>query len=59
MGEYFQGPANPGKALEVIPGTIKDIEEDYDGTIKSWAVLGLCWGGKLCLLSSLLLDPHC
>lgn len=47
MGDYFQGPANPGKALEAIPGAIKEIEDDHGGTIKKWAVLGLCWGGKL------------
>ena len=49
MGEYFGGPANPAKALEAIPASIKDIESESNGTIKTWAVLGLCWGGKVML----------
>ena len=52
MGEYFQGPANPAKAVEAIAGTIKDIETESNGAIKKWAVLGLCWGGKVCVTSS-------
>ena len=48
MGEYFQGPANPAKALEAIPNTIKEIEDEANGTIKKWAAVGLCWGGKVC-----------
>lgn len=52
MGEYFQGPANPARALEAIPATIKDIENEGDGTIKKWAVLGLCWGGKVATIAA-------
>ncbi|KAM0794174.1 dienelactone hydrolase [Usnea florida] len=50
--EYFQGPASPVKALEIIPGTLKDIETESGGVIKKWAVLGLCWGGKVATIAA-------
>lgn len=48
LGAYFQGPGNFGKAHDLIPGIIKEIEGEADGKITKWAALGLCWGGKVC-----------
>ena len=47
LGAYFGGHANFGKAKEKIPAVIKDIEQETKGTITKWAVVGLCWGGKV------------
>ncbi|MCJ1452530.1 hypothetical protein MMC28_002873 [Mycoblastus sanguinarius] len=52
LGTYFQGHANPAKALEVIPSIIKDIEVESKGTINKWASVGLCWGGKVATIAS-------
>lgn len=52
LGAYFQGPANPAKALGEIPSVIKEATSKSNGTITKWAGLGLCWGGKIVTLNS-------
>ena len=52
MGAYFQGPANPARALGEIPGMIEEATSKSNGIITKWAALGLCWGGKIVTLNS-------
>lgn len=45
LGAFFEGPANPPKTAEKIPGIVKAIAKRKP-EIQKWAVLGACWGGK-------------
>ncbi|KAM0798098.1 Alpha/Beta hydrolase protein [Usnea florida] len=51
FGAFFAGHGNFGKAKGKIPATIKEIEQETKGTITKWAVVGLCWGGKVATLA--------
>jgi len=46
VGEFFQTTGAPPAAAEKIPGLVKDFEK-YNPSIKSWGVVGYCWGSKV------------
>jgi len=46
LGEFFQGIGAPAKAAPKVPSVLKDIEAKYPN-IKTWGVVGFCWGGKI------------
>jgi dienelactone hydrolase len=46
LGAFFGGPAKPVSTVEKIPGILKSLNEQVPG-IKRWALLGMCWGGKV------------
>ena len=52
LGEFFSGPAEPTKTAGLVPELVKELTEHSSGTIKKWAALGYCWGGKVISLSS-------
>lgn len=55
LGEFFAGPAHPQETAKKVPELLKEIEKGQAGTgIKKWGSLGMCWGGKVGDLSSLL-----
>ncbi|GAM83312.1 hypothetical protein ANO11243_012990 [Dothideomycetidae sp. 11243] len=51
VGNFFKTTAAPPKTLERIPKILKDIESKHS-SIKQWAIIGYCWGGKIVNLSS-------
>jgi dienelactone hydrolase len=50
LGAFFAGPAEPSKTLSKIPEVIAEVETSCD--IKSWGILGYCWGGKIVSLAT-------
>ncbi len=51
LGNFFQTTGAPPKAAEKVPTLIKAIEEKYP-SIKTWGVVGFCWGGKIVSLTT-------
>lgn len=51
LGKFFDNEASIPKALERIPKFLKAFEA-HNSNIKSWALVGFCWGGKVVNLSS-------
>ncbi|KAH8601365.1 dienelactone hydrolase family protein-like protein [Bisporella sp. PMI_857] len=51
LGQFFQTVAAPPKAAAKVPEVLKEIEKQYP-EIKTWGVLGFCWGGKIVSLTS-------
>jgi len=51
LGEFFSGVAAPPKNAAKVPDLVKAIGEKYSG-IKSWGILGYCWGGKIVSLTT-------
>ncbi|KAF1824511.1 alpha/beta-hydrolase [Dissoconium aciculare CBS 342.82] len=51
LGEFFSTKAAPPKTVERLPKVLKDIESQRS-SIKTWGVLGFCWGGKIVNLTS-------
>ena len=47
MGALFEGPANIPKTAKKVPSVVRAIAEQVPG-IQKWAVVGFCWGGKVC-----------
>jgi len=45
LGKWFE-IASPPKHLPKVPVILTDAEK-YNPSIKSWGVIGYCWGGKL------------
>lgn len=48
MNAFFQGPANPTVAVERIPTIVQVITKQSSNIIEDWAIVGKCWGGKVC-----------
>lgn len=46
LGEFFAGPANQTKAVENVRKVADALKVEYPGVGK-WAIIGLCWGGKV------------
>ena len=44
---FLKGPAAPPKTIAQIPGVVKEITEKTGSKITKWAILGVCWGGKV------------
>jgi len=51
LGEFFSTKAAPPKTVERIPKVLKEIQSQRS-SIKTWGVLGFCWGGKIVNLVS-------
>jgi dienelactone hydrolase len=51
LGAFFKGPGDPGKAAKRVPEVVKALGEKYPG-VKSWGVIGFCWGGKIVSLTT-------
>jgi dienelactone hydrolase len=51
LGKFFENQANPQKAQKRIPECLKAAEQD-NSNIKTWGVIGYCWGGKMVSLAS-------
>ncbi|PSK34418.1 hypothetical protein B9Z65_8744 [Elsinoe australis] len=51
VGNFFQTTAAPPKTLERIPKILKEIQSN-NSSIKQWAIVGFCWGGKIVNLSA-------
>jgi dienelactone hydrolase len=49
MNAFFQGPANPADTIQKIPNLVETISERSSGVVEKWAIVGKCWGGKVCL----------
>lgn len=47
MGEFFQTKAAPPKTLPRIPKIVDELSQKKG--IEKWAIVGYCWGGKVCL----------
>ncbi|KAF2664695.1 dienelactone hydrolase [Microthyrium microscopicum] len=50
IGPFFQERAVPSLSLSRLPGILSEVTETKG--VKSWGALGLCWGGKVIMLSS-------
>ncbi|PMD35396.1 dienelactone hydrolase family protein-like protein [Hyaloscypha variabilis F] len=50
LGNFFQTVGAPPKTAARVPGAVKEIEAKYS-SIKTWAVVGFCWGGKIVSLN--------
>ncbi|KAE8453961.1 hypothetical protein EG329_007737 [Mollisiaceae sp. DMI_Dod_QoI] len=48
---FMSGPADPAGTLPLIEPIMKELQEK-NPQIKSWAILGFCWGGKIAALAS-------
>jgi dienelactone hydrolase len=55
LSAFFQNQGSPPRAASKIPGLVEEIERQYP-SIRSWAILGFCWGGKVRFEMTL---PHC
>lgn len=51
LGKFFETTAAPPKAVERVHKIMKELQEK-NPAIKSWGVLGYCWGGKIVNLVS-------
>jgi dienelactone hydrolase len=51
LGNFFQTTGAPPASAARIPGLIKAFN-DHNPSIKSWGVVGFCWGGKIVSLTS-------
>ncbi|KKY22594.1 putative dienelactone hydrolase family protein [Phaeomoniella chlamydospora] len=55
LGNFFNTKAAPPPKIERIPKLLKDAQSQ-NPNIKTWGVLGYCWGGKVATLASGTLD---
>ncbi|KUI59570.1 hypothetical protein VP1G_06809 [Cytospora mali] len=49
--DFVSGPANIPKAVEMVLRVRREVGEKYPGVEEHVAVGGLCWGGKVAVLS--------
>jgi len=47
MNVFFQGPADPVATVLKVPSIVKSITEQSSEAIEHWAIVGMCWGGKV------------
>jgi dienelactone hydrolase len=54
LGEFFSGPAQPGKTLSRIPEVFMEANKlsPSGAGFDKWAILGYCWGGKVATLAA-------
>lgn len=46
LGSFFQTEAAPLKTIEKLTKVMKELQSNYSG-VKTWGVVGYCWGGKV------------
>ncbi|KAK5045573.1 hypothetical protein LTR84_009191 [Exophiala bonariae] len=51
LGEFFQTAAAPPKTIERVKKVMNELQSK-NPNVKSWGVLGYCWGGKIVNLVS-------
>ena len=51
LGAFFSAQAAPPKTVARIPKVIDELEAK-NPSVKSWAIVGYCWGGKITNLVS-------
>lgn len=47
FGAFFANHAAPPKVIPKVQATIAEAKTKFP-SVEKWAVLGLCWGGKVC-----------
>jgi dienelactone hydrolase len=47
LGEFFNNAAAPPKTLPRIPKIVEELGKSKG--IEKWAIIGFCWGGKVCI----------
>lgn len=51
MGDFFAGPAEPGKNSKKVGELLEKIGGTGEGKgVEKWGSLGMCWGGKVCFV---------
>lgn len=50
IGSFMESQANVEKASQKLGDVIKEAKKMHP-SVKSWGVFGLCWGGKVAVLS--------
>jgi len=51
LGNFFQTTGAPPTTAAKVPATLKEIEARYS-SIKTWGIVGFCWGGKIVSLTT-------
>ena len=51
LGAFFSSQAAPPKTLERIPKVLDEVQAKHPN-IKTWGIIGFCWGGKITNLVS-------
>jgi len=51
LGNFFQTTGAPPTSAKKVPELVKAIEAKYPA-IKTWGVVGFCWGGKIVSLTT-------
>ncbi|KAL8873529.1 MAG: hypothetical protein Q9174_001010 [Haloplaca sp. 1 TL-2023] len=53
LGDFFAGPAEPGKNAGKVPEIVKGLQGRDEGkNVAKWGSVGMCWGGKIVSLTS-------
>lgn len=48
---FFKGPADPVSNVKIVKELLPKLKEQYP-EVEKWALVGLCWGGKIVSLLS-------
>jgi len=51
LGNFFQTTGAPPATASKVPSVLKEIEKQYP-SIKTWGLVGFCWGGKIVSLTT-------
>ena len=51
LGHFFQTAGAPPAAASKVPTVVQEINKAYPN-IKTWGVVGFCWGGKIVSMTS-------
>jgi len=51
LGKFFQNQGAPAKSAARVPEVVKNIGAKYS-SIKTWGIIGFCWGGKIVSLTT-------
>lgn len=51
LGKFFETQGTAPDKVERIPKLVKDAESKYP-SIKKWALIGYCWGGKVAVVTA-------
>jgi hypothetical protein len=49
LGKFFAEVAAPPKNVEKLLKAVTEAKAQYP-SVEKWAVIGLCWGGKVCAI---------
>ncbi|KAL9054069.1 MAG: hypothetical protein Q9162_004398 [Coniocarpon cinnabarinum] len=51
LGEFFSNQGAPAKTVARVPKVLDELQQRYPD-IKTWGIIGMCWGGKVVNLVS-------